>query len=137
MESDGGMILTGENRRTRRKTCPSATLSTINPTQIDPGANPGLRGERPATSDLSHGTAPVIPTFRFKIKKLLMVKADGRYGLSYYDVTSVGRPALPVRIIMDPSGAGRICLFLRAYLMTLFLVTQDYIASRERVINHS
>jgi hypothetical protein len=50
-------ILTGENRRTRRKICPSATLSTTNPTWIDPGANPGLRGERPATNDLSHGTA--------------------------------------------------------------------------------
>jgi hypothetical protein len=50
-------ILTGENRRTRRKTCPSATLSTTNPTWIDPGAKPGLRGERPATNDLSHGTA--------------------------------------------------------------------------------
>jgi hypothetical protein len=51
------MILTGENRRTRRKTCPSATLSTANPTWIDPGANPGLRGERPASNRLSHGTA--------------------------------------------------------------------------------
>jgi hypothetical protein len=50
-------ILTGENRRTRRKTCPSATLSTTNPTRIDPGANPGLRGKRRATNDLSHGTA--------------------------------------------------------------------------------
>jgi hypothetical protein len=30
---------------------------TTNPTWIDPGANPGLRGERPATNDLSHGTA--------------------------------------------------------------------------------
>jgi hypothetical protein len=29
-----GMILTGENLRTRRKTCPSATLSTINPTGL-------------------------------------------------------------------------------------------------------
>jgi hypothetical protein len=57
VESDGVMILTGENRRTRRKTCPSATLSTTNPTWIDPGANPGLRGERPATNDVSHGTA--------------------------------------------------------------------------------
>jgi hypothetical protein len=36
---------------------PSATLSTTNPTWIDPGANPGLRGERPATNRLSHGTA--------------------------------------------------------------------------------
>jgi hypothetical protein len=30
--SIGGMILTGEHRRTRRKTCPSATLSTTNHT---------------------------------------------------------------------------------------------------------
>jgi hypothetical protein len=36
---------------------PSATLFTTNPTWIDPGANPGLRGERPATNRLSHGTA--------------------------------------------------------------------------------
>jgi hypothetical protein len=50
-------ILTGENRRTRRKTCPSATLSTTNPTWNDPGANPNLRGKSPATNDLSHGTA--------------------------------------------------------------------------------
>jgi hypothetical protein len=57
LESDGGMILTGENRRTRRKTCTSATLSTTNPTWIDPGANPGLCGETPSTNDLNHGTA--------------------------------------------------------------------------------
>jgi hypothetical protein len=56
LESDGGIILTGENRRTRRKTCPSATLSTTNPTWTDQGANPGLLGDRPATNDLSHGT---------------------------------------------------------------------------------
>jgi hypothetical protein len=55
LERDGGMILTGENRRTRRKTCLSATLSTTNPTWIDQGANPGLRGDRPATNHLSHG----------------------------------------------------------------------------------
>jgi hypothetical protein len=42
------MKLTRENRSTRRKTCPSATLSTTNPTWTDPGSNPGLR--------LSHGT---------------------------------------------------------------------------------
>jgi hypothetical protein len=39
---------------------PSATLSTTNPTWVDPGANPGLRGERPATNRLSHGTATVV-----------------------------------------------------------------------------
>jgi hypothetical protein len=57
LESGGGMILTGENRRTLRKTYPIATLSTTNPTWIDPVANPGLRGERPETNHLRHGTA--------------------------------------------------------------------------------
>jgi hypothetical protein len=51
------MKLTGENRSTRRETCPSATLSTTNPTWTDSGSNPGLRGEKPATNRLSHGTA--------------------------------------------------------------------------------
>jgi hypothetical protein len=36
-------ILSGENRRTRRKTCPSATLSITNVTWIEPGA---VRGRR-------------------------------------------------------------------------------------------
>jgi hypothetical protein len=49
------MKLTGENRSTRGKTCPSATLSTKNPTWIDTGSNPGLRGGRPAANRLSHG----------------------------------------------------------------------------------
>jgi hypothetical protein len=30
------MKLTGENRSTRKKTCPSASLSTTNPTWTDP-----------------------------------------------------------------------------------------------------
>jgi hypothetical protein len=51
------MKLTGENRSTRGKTCPSATLSTTNPTWADPGWNPRLRGGRPAANRLSHGTA--------------------------------------------------------------------------------
>jgi hypothetical protein len=52
------MKLIGENRSTRGATCPSATLSTTNPTRTDPGSNLGLRDERPATNRLSHGTAP-------------------------------------------------------------------------------
>ena len=40
------MYLTGENRSTRRKTCPVASLSTINPTGTRLGSNPGLRHER-------------------------------------------------------------------------------------------
>jgi hypothetical protein len=37
------MKLTGENRSTRGKTCPSATLSTTNPTWTEPGSNPVTR----------------------------------------------------------------------------------------------
>jgi hypothetical protein len=62
MENDGGMISTWENRRTQRKTCPSATLSTTNLTWIDPGANSGLSGERLATNRLSHGMAKLFIT---------------------------------------------------------------------------
>jgi hypothetical protein len=39
------------------KTCPSATLSTTNPTWPDPGSNPGRRGGRPANNRLSYGAA--------------------------------------------------------------------------------
>jgi hypothetical protein len=49
------MKLTGEDRSTRGKTCPSATLSTTNPAWTDPGSNPGLRGGRLAANRL--GTA--------------------------------------------------------------------------------
>jgi len=48
-------------QRTRRKTCPSATLFTANLTWTDPGANPVLRGERPVTNGLSHDTASGLP----------------------------------------------------------------------------
>jgi hypothetical protein len=51
------MKLTGENRSTRGKTCPSATFSTTNPTWTDKGSNPGLHGGRPAANCLSHGMA--------------------------------------------------------------------------------
>jgi hypothetical protein len=37
------------------KTCPSATLSTTNPTWLDPGDNPGRRGGKPANNRLSYG----------------------------------------------------------------------------------
>ena len=51
------MKLTGENLSTRGKTCPSTTLSTTKFTWTDPGSNPGLRCEKPATNRLGHGTA--------------------------------------------------------------------------------
>jgi hypothetical protein len=53
------MIFAGETE-VLGENLPSATLSTANPTWIDPGANPGLRGERPATNRLSHGAAYIL-----------------------------------------------------------------------------
>jgi hypothetical protein len=67
------MKLTVENRSTRGKTCPCATLSTTNPTWTT--SNPGLRGERPATNRLSHGTAnlSVYICFLINMAKLRIV----------------------------------------------------------------
>jgi len=55
MEQWWNDILAGETE-VLGENLPSATLSTTNPTWIDPGANPGLRGERPATNRLSPKT---------------------------------------------------------------------------------
>ena len=52
-----GMIVTGQNLSTWRKTCPNATLSTTNPPQIGLRLNSGHQGQGPATKHLSHGTA--------------------------------------------------------------------------------
>jgi hypothetical protein len=54
------MKFTVENRSTRGKTSPSATLSTTNPTSTDAGSNPDLRSERPATNRLSHDMMKVV-----------------------------------------------------------------------------
>jgi hypothetical protein len=56
----GGMKIGRGNLSTRRKTCPSATLSTTNPTWPDPGSNPGHRSGKPATNRLSYGAALLI-----------------------------------------------------------------------------
>jgi hypothetical protein len=42
-----------ENRRTQTETCPSFTFSSTCPKWTDPGANPGIRGERLATNPLN------------------------------------------------------------------------------------
>jgi hypothetical protein len=53
IESCDGIILTRENRRTRRRTCPSATLFITISTLTNPGANSGLHDERSATNRVS------------------------------------------------------------------------------------
>jgi hypothetical protein len=62
MESHGGMILKGENRRTQRKTFPCANLSATNPRWTDPGTNQGLSGEKLTSKHLSHSTATFVWT---------------------------------------------------------------------------
>jgi hypothetical protein len=51
-----GVMLGKEGRSTRRKTCPSAALSTTIPILLDPGSNPYRRGGKQATDRLSYGT---------------------------------------------------------------------------------
>jgi len=43
-------------RNTRSKSCPSATWYAINLTRIGLGSNLNLRGDRPGTNRLNHGT---------------------------------------------------------------------------------
>jgi hypothetical protein len=51
-----GEIIGRGNRSTREEACPSAALSTTNPTCC-PDANPDSRGGKPATNRLSYGMA--------------------------------------------------------------------------------
>jgi hypothetical protein len=53
MESHGGMISTRKNRKTWKKSCPSATT---NLTYTDPETNPRLRCKRPAANSPSNDT---------------------------------------------------------------------------------
>jgi hypothetical protein len=76
MEQWWNDIFAGETE-VLRENLPSATLSTTNPIWIDPGANPGLRGERPATNRLSHGTALGRTYLRQKEKRLKYLKTPG------------------------------------------------------------
>jgi hypothetical protein len=58
----GGMKNGGGSRSTRRKTCLSATLSTTNPTSLDPGLNPGRCDGKPVTNRLSYGAVTAATT---------------------------------------------------------------------------
>jgi hypothetical protein len=56
-------VMIGRGNKYSEKTCPSAALSTTNPTCC-PDANPGQRGGKPATNRLSYGTAIYITWLR-------------------------------------------------------------------------
>ena len=49
------MLLTGEDRSTRRKTCPKAILSTTNPTRIALRPKPDISGDKTGSSRLNRG----------------------------------------------------------------------------------
>jgi len=50
----------GKTRSTRRKICPTATLSNTDLSRAVLGSSPGLRSEKRATNFLNHGTTSVI-----------------------------------------------------------------------------
>ena len=62
--SNGGMILTGENWSTGRKTCSSSSLLLINLTWTVLGSNPGLCGQRPPTNH-------PIQSSRLRLKRII------------------------------------------------------------------
>ena len=49
-----------EQKHSEIETCPSATMSSTNPTWPSLGSNAGLRGDRPTARCLRHGT-PYFP----------------------------------------------------------------------------
>jgi hypothetical protein len=53
----GGMNNCQEKPNHSEETCPTAVLSTSNPTWLYPGSNPGCRWGKPAINSLSYGTA--------------------------------------------------------------------------------
>jgi hypothetical protein len=60
-DDDGCRVVDGMssrgNRRTRRKTCHNAVLSTTNPISPDLSSNASRRGGKPATNRMSYGMA--------------------------------------------------------------------------------
>jgi hypothetical protein len=104
MESHGGMIWTGENRRTRSETCPGATMFSTNLTLSDPGANLGHHGERPETNRLSHGTVFCSNL----IKRCVTLAVDI---LTFQVLTAAG---MKMTLVLDVAACGAIALITGA-----------------------
>jgi hypothetical protein len=91
------MKLTWENRSTRGKTCPSATLSTTNPIWTDLGSKPVLRGDRPATNCLSRGTASAF-VFPSAVVLWLQKRNVGKRQMSLFTAPVRGAPVAIIAI---------------------------------------
>jgi hypothetical protein len=83
------------------KACPSVTLCTTNLRWTDPGANPWLRGERPATSNHMHLCLKEVKTVFLvhdkvqscgSVKSFLLMAQPPNLGLSYHKQDSNPRP---------------------------------------------
>jgi hypothetical protein len=68
----GGMRIGRENRSTRRKTYPSATLSTTNSIWQGQGSNPGRRGRKSMSNRLSYGSARANESVKQEIIRALL-----------------------------------------------------------------
>jgi hypothetical protein len=81
VDGDGCVAVSGRNewrgksKYSEKKTCPSATLSTTDPTWCNPGWDLGRRGGRPATNRLSYGKAVVIIILKLDILSYPKVKS--------------------------------------------------------------
>jgi hypothetical protein len=110
------MKLTGENRRTRGQTCPSATLSTTNPTWTDPGSNPGLRSGRPAANRLTHGTGKIwltYPTSTIWTAGIVFAARSRRFYLHLHNpnstVTTSGSNVISIECSLTGAKAAEVC----------------------------
>jgi hypothetical protein len=91
VESHGRMILTGRNQRSRRETCPSATLPSINYTWTDMDANPGFHTERRVANYLSHGMALASPLKAYYgMSYLLLCKLENSHSYWHLHCKDVG-----------------------------------------------
>jgi hypothetical protein len=100
-----GMTLTGEEWSTLRKTCPSAALSTTNPTWTD-------LGERPATNRPTHGpyflylVAQAVCASRRGDSCLLLVRRSG-IGTGFVRVLRFSQTGVILSVFCRPGDGQR------------------------------
>jgi hypothetical protein len=76
------MILTGENRGTRRNL--SVTLFTTNLARTGFDSNPGFRAERPATNRLRHVKASNIESSSKRVRGRKLIRRFADFGRSSF-----------------------------------------------------
>jgi hypothetical protein len=109
VRSPGGMILTVVNWTTRRKTCPSATLSTANPIWTVPGTNPGLRGKRQVSAMPRLGCILVkFYTFKCQYNKYINRRASTLWKYCITQNRRTAQTCTPLQFIYCSTGLSHI-----------------------------